>query len=160
MFGLDEKEGVLKEKISELSQELNLLVDELKSQRQKERELTQKIVSVTNDNEDYDHFYNDIKDIRVEEYKLSSIGEDDSGDNQMKNSIVDNLGQIDKQFDNDQELFEQDEAKVEVMEEENIKVEKELEQTTKNIIKIEEKIRVIEEKSAKLTKKIEELHQG
>jgi chromosome segregation ATPase len=145
----------LKDKLFGISQELAVLAEKLKQERQKERELCKKLSELASDEEDFEKLYEDIDYIRKDENEVLSKGEDDISDPRLRDSAIDSITRINEHLKKDEIFFEKDDEKVEGIEQQQLSIEKELEETSKNIIKIEEQIHDLEKKNEELTEKLE-----
>jgi len=155
MFGMS-NEKKIKEKISDISQEIALKIDELKELRVKQKELLGKIEAITNNDDDFSNFYNSVNKVRNDEYEITRATDDDFSDPKLKDSALSTLNEFDQELKNDEQEFDEDEAKVEILERKDMELEKDLEKTTQRIIALEREIVELEEKSEELTKKLEQ----
>lgn len=158
MFGIKDNETdieKIKNKILDNSNQIQLLVEELKKHRQKEHDLALKISNIASDTLDYDKLYKDLVSIKDEEGRFLLADDDDVSDPRLKDCAIKTLSELDEEFNKGQTEFKIDEEKVENLEKQEITLEKELNETTRQIIEIEEKIKSLEEKNSILTKKLE-----
>lgn len=154
MFGKKNPEK-MKDKLEDMSQELAILTDQLKTQRAHELELIEKIREIATNDGDFNRYVDDITEVRKDEVEVCRAGGNQISDPRIKDAAIESTSAADSHLKDDEKNFDEDEAKIEEQEQQETDFEKQLEQTTKKIIEIEEQIKDIEEESTRLTEDLE-----
>jgi peptidoglycan hydrolase CwlO-like protein len=93
--------------------------------------------------------------LQKDEISVIRTDDDNLSDPALKDTALDDLDEKDKVFEDEIKQFDEDESKIEIIEETDIEYEKELEQISKKILELQSKIKSLEAQGKSYTKKLE-----